>query len=201
MERERAKPGSANRGYGLWAILLSLLFVYSFALAGAAGQKSIGATKAESTGGVFGANKKEPIFITSDRMEVDQKKQTITYTGRIVAQQGDLIMKSQVLTANYDADMKALNEVVAEGQVQVTQGNRVATGTKAVFNDKNQTIILTGDPVVRQGNNQVSGSRITFFVEQERAVVEGGSQRVKATIFPEEIQKREKEQASPSKGQ
>lgn len=132
-------------------------------------------------------------------MEVDQKKQTITYTGRVVAQQGDLIMKSQVLTANYDADMKALNEVVAEGQVQVTQGNRVATGTKAVFNDKNQTIILTGDPVVRQGNSQVSGSRIIFFVEQERAVVEGGSQRVKATIFPEEIQKREKEQASPSK--
>lgn len=200
MERKRAKSGSANRGYGLWAILLSLLFVYSFALAGAAGQKSAKATKAEPTGGVFGANKREPIFITSDRMEVDQKKQTITYTGRVVAQQGDLIMKSQVLTANYNADMKALNEVVAEGQVQVTQGDRVATGTKAVFDDKNQTIILTGDPVVRQGNSQVSGSRITFFVEQERAVVEGGSQRVKATIFPEEIQKREKEQASPSKG-
>ena len=200
MERKRAREVPAHRASGLWAILVSLLFVSSFALAGAAGQKSTKVTKAESPGSTFGANKKDPIFITSDRMEVDQKKQTIIYTGRVVAQQGDLIMKSQVLTANYNADMKALTEVVAEGQVQVTQGERVATGTKAVFNDKNQTIILTGDPVVRQGNSQVSGSRITFFVEHERAVVEGGSQRVKATIFPEEIQKREKEQASPSKG-
>ena len=86
--------------------------------------------------------------------------------------------------------MKQLKEVVAEGKVHVTQGNRVATGTKAVFNGKAQTITLTGNPVVRQGNNQVSGSRITFFIAQDRAVVEGGAQqRVKAIIFPGELKR------------
>ncbi len=70
----------------------------------------------------------------------------------------------------------------------------MAMGTKAVFSGKGQSITLTGNPVVRQGNSEVSGNRITFFIEEDRAVVEGGNERVKATIFPEEFGKEQKEE-------
>lgn len=136
--------------------------------------------------------KKEPIFITSDQMEVDRKKNTISYKGRVVTVQGEMTMKSEKLTAYYHPDMKQLKEVIAEGKVQVTQGDRVATGTKAAYNNQDQTIILTGNPAVRQGNSQVSGSRITVFIGQDRSVVEGGNQRVRVTIFPDEVAKKEK---------
>jgi len=148
--------------------------------------------KRKSTQG-FEFNKKDPIYITADWMEVDQKKNTITYKGRVVTVQADMTMRSNTLIAYYDPDMKQMKQIVAEGKVQATQGNRVATGEKAVFDDKAKTVTLTGEPVMRQGNSQVTGTRIIYYVEQDRAVAEGKDQtRVRATIFPEDLQKQEK---------
>ena len=65
---------------------------------------------------------------------------------------------------------------------------RVATGEKAVFDDKAKTVTLTGNPVMRQGNNQVSGAKVIYFVEQDKATVDSdGKIRVQATIFPDEL--------------
>lgn len=133
-------------------------------------------------------------------MEADRKKNTITYKGQVVAVQADMTMRSETLTAYYDPAMKQLKEAVAEGKVQVVQGDKNARGAKAIFNGKTKTVTLTGSPVVRQGNSEVSGSRITFFIEEDRAVVEGGNERVKAIIFPEEFQDREKGAGGPGKG-
>ena len=139
-------------------------------------------------------------MITAERMEVDRKKGSISYRGRVIAVQGELTMKSDSLTAYYtNPDLKQLKEVVAEGKVQVTQGERVATGGKAVFNGQNQTLSLIGNAVVRQGNSEVSGSRIVFFIDKDLIVAEGGSERVKSKIFPDELKKQEKEEERAGK--
>jgi lipopolysaccharide export system protein LptA len=140
----------------------------------------------------FEFNKKDPIFITADWMEVDQKQNTITYKGRVVTVQAEMTMRSETLTAYYDPEMKQMKQIIAEGKVNATQGNRVATGEKAVFDDKAKTVTLTGSPVMRQGNSQVSGNKVIYFVEQDKSIVEGdGKIRVQATIFPEELKARE----------
>lgn len=150
-------------------------------------------TKKKSSGGGFELNKKDPIYITSDWMEVDQVKNTITYKGRVVMVQADMTMRSETLIAHYDPEMKRMSQIVAEGKVNTTQGDRVATGEKAVFDEKEKTVTLTGNPVMRQGNSQVSGTRVIYFMETDRAVAEGdGKIRVQATIFPEELQQKEK---------
>jgi lipopolysaccharide export system protein LptA len=147
-------------------------------------------SKKSSTG--FEFNKKDPIFITADWMEVDQKQNTITYKGRVVTVQAEMTMRSETLTAYYDPEMKQMKQIIAEGKVNATQGNRVATGEKAVFDDKAKTVTLTGSPVMRQGNSQVSGNKVIYFVEQDKSIVEGdGKIRVQATIFPEELKARE----------
>jgi lipopolysaccharide export system protein LptA len=147
-------------------------------------------TKKNST--AFEFNKKDPIFITSDWMEVDQKKNTITYKGRVVTVQSEMTMRSETLTAYYDPEMKQMKQIIAEGKVNATQGNRVATGQKAVFDDQAKTVTLTGSPMMRQGNSQVSGVKIVYFIEQDRSIVEGDDKiQVKATIFPEELKSRE----------
>jgi len=149
-------------------------------------KKNTGEDK-KSTGG-FEFNKKDPIYITADWMEVDQKQNTITYKGRVVTVQSDMTMRSETLTAYYDPEMKQMKQIIAEGKVNATQGNRVATGEKAVFDDKAKTVTLTGSPVMRQGNSQVSGSKVIYFVEQDKSIVEGdGKVRVQATVFPEEL--------------
>ena len=178
-------------------VLLTLVLVALGArLSGTSLSSAHGQTKEEAksksaTG--FEFNKKDPIYITSDWMEVDQKKNTITYKGRVVMVQAEMTMRSEALTALYDAAMKQMDQIVAEGKVNATQGDRVATGDRAVFDDKAKTVTLTGSPIMRQGNNQVSGTKIIYFMEQDRAVAEGdGKVSVQATIFPEELQKQEK---------
>ena len=147
-------------------------------------------TKSKNDDSVFEFNKKEPIYITSDWMEVDQKKNTITYKGRVVTIQSEMTMRSETLTAVYDPEMKQIRQIIAEGKVNAVQGNRMATGDKAIFDDKAKTVTLTGNPVMRQGNSQVTGSRIIYYIDQDRAVAEGkDSVRVQVTIFPEELQK------------
>jgi lipopolysaccharide export system protein LptA len=147
-------------------------------------------TKSKSDDSVFEFNKKEPIYITSDWMEVDQKKNTITYKGRVVTIQSEMTMRSETLTAVYDPEMKQIRQIIAEGKVNAVQGNRMATGDKAIFDEKAKTVTLTGNPVMRQGHSQVTGSRIIYYIDQDRAVAEGkDSVRVQVTIFPEELQK------------
>jgi lipopolysaccharide transport protein LptA len=107
-----------------------------------------------------------------------------------------MTMRSETLTAYIDPETKKMKQIVAEGKVNATQGNRVATGEKAVFDDTAKTVTLTGSPVMRQGNSQVSGVKIIYYTEQDKAVTEGdGKVRVQATIFPEELKNREQEDA------
>jgi lipopolysaccharide export system protein LptA len=49
---------------------------------------------------------------------------------------------------------------------------------------------------MRQGNSQVSGVKVVYYMDQDRAIAEGdGKIRVQATVFPEELKNREQEDA------
>jgi lipopolysaccharide export system protein LptA len=176
------------------AALAACLFfacVYSPACAGeAAGQTKTETKKKSQTAGP--GNKQDPILITSDRMEVDRQKNVLIYLGRVVAIQGDTTMRSDKLTTYFDLDLQQIKEAIAEGKlVQVIQGDRVATGTKAVFDGVTQTVTMTGNPIMRQGNSQVSGEKIIYFMTEDRMIVESGkNKRVEGTIFPEELQQK-----------
>ena len=178
----------------LLALLLLVPAAASVVLAAdAAGSPVQGEKKKAAGTSAFEFNKKDPIYITADWMEVDQNKNTITYKGRVVTIQADMTMRSETLVAYYDPEMKQMKQIIAEGKVNATQGNRVATGEKAVFDDKTKTVTLTGNPVMRQGNSQVSGTRVIYYMDQDRAVAESdGKVRVKATIFPEDLQSQDK---------
>lgn len=170
-------------------------------MAGAAQGAAKDDAKAKSRENVFEFNKKDPIYISSDWMEVDQKKNTITYKGRVVTIQSEMTMRSETLTAFYDPEMKQMKQIVAEGKVNAVQGNRVATGDRAVFDDKTKTVTLTGSPVMRQGNSQVTGARIIYYIDQDRAVAEGRDQvRVQVTIFPEELQSKDQDKVEAGSG-
>jgi lipopolysaccharide transport protein LptA len=176
-------------------LLLVLILSAPNYAAGAAAASTKEEGKKGSSG--FELNKKDPIYITADWMEVDQTKNTIVYKGRVVTVQTDMTMRSEILTAYIDPETKKMKQIIAEGKVNATQGNRVATGEKAVFDDTAKTVTLTGSPVMRQGNSQVSGVKIIYYTEQDKAVTEGdGKVRVQATIFPEELKNREPEDAT-----
>ena len=127
----------------------------------------------------------EPVQVTADRMDADDAAQTLVFAGNAVARQGDISIASDRLTIAYLADGRQMKEIIAEGNVKVTQGERVATGQRAVYDSLEQKIVLSGAPVVAEGPNSVSGDEIVLFLDGRRSLVKGGPDgRVKAVFQP-----------------
>jgi lipopolysaccharide export system protein LptA len=128
---------------------------------------------------------KEPIRITSDRLETDQSARKMEFVGNVVARQGDLTIYARKLDMFYGPDNHEIERVEAHGDVRVVQGDRVATGQQGVFFRKEGKIVLTGSPRVHQGQDYVEGDEITVFLNEERSIVKGGGgSRVNAVFTP-----------------
>ena len=51
-----------------------------------------------------------------------RRKIRLLYKGRVVTVQSEMTMRSETLTAYYEAEMKQMKQIVAEGKVNATQG-------------------------------------------------------------------------------
>ena len=59
----------------------------------------------------------------------------------------------------------------------------LATAEEAVYFQKDATIVLTGTPQVKQGDDFVEGSKITLFLNEDRSIVEGSDgKQVRAVV-------------------
>jgi len=161
----------------------------------------------------------EPIHISSRTLEFRYEEKLIIYREDVVAVQGDVTMKSDLLTVTYEdappltADgasakkespekstkqekpegpekasaKQRLKEIIAEGRVEITSGDRRATAKKAVFNEARRTVVLSGDAVMQEGGNQVTGERVTVYLDEKRSQVDGGgSRRAEMLLIPEQ---------------
>jgi len=189
-----------SRGIGLLVILFSLFLIF---ISGEAQEKSgggKGGERALKTDKGFGFTaSRAPIYIDSDRLEADQKTNTVTYKGNVVAKQEDVTLYANTLVIIYDPESKKLKEIIAIGNVKVVQLDRRATGQKVTFDQDKNKVVLDGDAVIREGPNVIRGERITFYVEEERSVVEPGKGgRVSTSITPPA--KEEGEERKPKEG-
>jgi len=133
----------------------------------------------------FASKSRDPIFVNSDALEFDYQTRVLTYKGNVIATQADMKLQSHTLTITLDEQNdNRIKEVVADGAVYLTKGERWATGGHAVFNQASHTAVLTKDPVLHDGANQLSGEKVTVYLDEERFVVDGGDQRVKAMLYP-----------------
>ena len=176
-----------RKGAGFLVVLLSLIL---FFVSGKAQEKrggGKGGEKGLKTERGFGFTaSRAPIDITSDTVEADQKTNTVIFKGNVVAKQEDTTLYANSLTILYDQNTKKLKEIIAVGNVKVVQLERRATSQKATFDQDKNKVVFDGEAVAREGANVIRGERITYYVEEERSVVEpvkGG--RVSTTITPQ----------------
>lgn len=144
------------------------------------------ASAAEKTP-VGGFDSSQPINISSDRLEADDAARQVKFLGNVVARQGEVVIYSAVLTLFYSEGSKEIDRVEADRDVRIVQGERVATGDKAVFYQADGRIVLSGNARVHEGADFVEGDVITVFLGEEKSVVQGreGS-RVNAVFHPKE---------------
>jgi len=144
----------------------------------------------------------ESIEITTDGpIEIDIKGHVITFTDNVEAVRDDINIKCQRIeffyensSDNDDLGTIRISEIIATENVRVTRpdpdgGDEItATAEKAVYDQKGQKLVLTGNPVAKQGTNSLEGAKITLFLKEGRCLVEGaGDSNAKAVVlFPNE---------------
>ena len=132
-------------------------------------------------GGMQFGNSKAPINIKSNSMSLDYQNHSVLWTGNVHANQADAQLTSDQLRVNYfDKDFKQMKDMVADGNVRLSQGTRWATGKHGVMDQTKRTVILTGSPVAHDGNDQITGCKITVYLNTSQSVVDCAH----AVLFP-----------------
>ena len=141
------------------------------------------------------------IEIKSETLEIDNQREMVTFSGGVDVQKDNINITCRQLLLYYhnkatdkddkgdaglgDADM-SIQKIVVSGDVKITSDDGIsATADKAVYYQDQEKVILSGNPIVKQGNDFVEGSKITLFLKEKRSTVIGSEDnRVRAVIFP-----------------
>ena len=164
-------------------------------------QDAAGRAGHDSTAGFSlpGSDGTEPVEIESKSLEFNARENIAVFRGDVVTTQGDVVMHSAVLRIEFPQSggtmggVERPRSVVAEGDVRIAQGTRVARGNRAEFDEAKRVLVLSGDAVLHEGANQVRGERIVVYLDEDRSMVEGTHSRVKAILVPDAVS------AGPSK--
>ena len=170
-------------------LFFSLCLTFTFCIASVAwGQK--------------GMTTSAPIQIEADRMESSQEESVVVFSGHVRANQNDLTINADAMTVHYTGtgvqpnsatDIPAeglsrqIDKITAKGNVEIVQGDWVATGDTMDFNSDKRIAILSGNAKAWQNQNMVSGEKIFLYLDEGKSVVERSTvegERVKAFIYP-----------------
>lgn len=142
-------------------------------------------------------SRKDPIHIRSHDLEYFHAEKRTQFRGNVVVVQGDMTLKSDVLTVTWeDAALtpassattarQQIKQLIAEGHVEITSEEWRATSRKTVFNEVKRTVTLSGNAVVQEGTNKITGEVVTIYLDEKRSVVEGGKgkRQVQMILIP-----------------
>lgn len=122
-----------------------------------------------------------PLNIIADNANWSFSDRTARFEGNVVATRADVTLKCSLLTIDFQRPDR-IEHAQASGGVQVIQGERTASSQEAELTAEDGMLVLTGEPIITDAGNQLTGERITLWLDQERVecqactlVVDGGA--------------------------
>ena len=110
-------------------------------------------------------------------MTYEEGKNEIVYTGDVVIRQGDIQTTSPKATLKLAEGGNSIETLVAGEPVEVKQGERRATGARATYTPRTETMLLVGESVVlKDPTQELKGRSLTFHVGDARILVDGREQ-------------------------
>jgi lipopolysaccharide export system protein LptA len=139
-----------------------------------------------------------PVTVTSDRLSYVDAERRAVFSGNVVVRAQDVIITSAtvqvvLLPKRGQAENQSasqLERIEAQGDIQIEQGSRKATGNKLVYTAADEKMVLTGTPgklpsIFDAERGQISGDSLTFFTHDGRVLV--GSGETSKTEIPNRI--------------
>ena len=128
------------------------------------------------------ADTSAPVEMTSDTLTVDQSSGQAVFTGNVLIGQGAMRLSADKVTVTYAAGgQQTIQSLTATGGVTLVNGPDAAEAAEAVYDVATGTVTLTGDVVMTQGQNVLSGERMQVNLSDGTAQVQG---RVRSVLQP-----------------
>jgi len=116
-----------------------------------------------------------PTIITSESLTADNKAKTALFTGSVVAKKGDTTLYADRMLVYYieGGSGSNIDKIDAEGNVKFIRGDRVVTSGKLMyFAGNEERAIFTESPRAVEGKNVVTGTKMTYYMKDDRSLVE-----------------------------
>jgi lipopolysaccharide export system protein LptA len=116
---------------------------------------------------------KGPITITSEMLTADDQSHTALFENSVVAKTADMTIYADRMLVYYNKDTGNVTQIDAKGDVKLIRENRIITSSEATYYTEGEKIIFTGNPRALEGENVVTGSKMTYLLNEDRFFVEG----------------------------
>jgi lipopolysaccharide export system protein LptA len=171
----------------------------------------------------FQQNRGQPVKIEAARLEVRDKDKVATFTGNVKVVQGDTTMHCKVLVVFYEkkddaqagpagsqpgapmpaaapgpAGSSQISRLEAKGNVVVTQKDQTATGDAGLFDMKSNTVTMTGNVLVSQGQNVLRGEKLVVDLTTGVSRVDAGGGLVRMLLNNQAAPQPNAPQGAPS---
>ena len=111
-----------------------------------------------------------PLEIEAPRTAWDLKARSAVFEGGVTAKRGEFTLTCDTLTVSFSGGGKsdAVDHATAEGNVTISRDQRTATGDRAELDGATGEVVLTGNPMLVEGSNRLSGEVVRLFLDDER---------------------------------
>lgn len=159
--------------------LIRALAVLALALAPA----SLSAQGANVSLGGLAFDNSAPIEVSADNLSVDPNDGSAVFEGNVLVAQGELRLAANLIRVEYATDaegtrLPSIGKVSATGGVTFVNGADAAEAAQAVYTVADASLVLTGDVLLSQGENVVTGDRLFVDLEAGTGRIEGGVRTV-----------------------
>ncbi|MCT4331734.1 lipopolysaccharide transport periplasmic protein LptA [Paracoccus sp. YLB-12] len=123
------------------------------------------------------------VEVAADSLSVNQSDGSAVFTGNVVIGQGDMRLSAETVTVEYaEGGQNRIRSLHATGSVTLVSGADAAEAREAVYDVESGNVTLTGDVVMTQGRNALTGDKMVVNLVSGTAQVDG---RVRSVLQPE----------------
>ena len=116
---------------------------------------------ASSASAQFTTSSDSPIDITGEQFEAVDGRDYVVWTGDVQVVQDQSILTAPRLVI-FGVEAGELTRIEAEGGIRFTNGAEAISGDKGIYDAAAETITVTGNVVVVQGEQILSGARLIY---------------------------------------
>ena len=132
--------------------------------------------------GSLKADVSAPVEVSADNLSVRQDNGHAVFTGNVEIGQGEMRLSADEVTVEYaDAGQSRIRALHARGNVTLVSGADAAEAEQADYDVESGQVVLTGDVLMTQGRNVLTGDRMQVDLAEGTARVEG---RVRSVLQP-----------------